>query len=228
MNYSVVIDEKALKDFIEWLPELEENETYYVCLFSRKKYSADVNLKADKSQLKRFTSNKKYLLSKISQLECKIGSFTTDGYAIPQESLALYISPNPRSLERAAKESLKKFADLVTKPYTGYNPHSEVLSIIQTSGGTKKYMDFDFDNVKIENVMEQLVGKINFNCITPLITKGGFHLLVEISKVELEFKNKWYQSISNIEGCDVRGSDNLIPVPGCCQGNFSPYFLKAN
>ena len=37
-NYKIISDPDALKEFIEWLPELEDNEKFYLSLFARKKY----------------------------------------------------------------------------------------------------------------------------------------------------------------------------------------------
>jgi len=227
-NYKIIQDEQKLKSFIDWLPSLNKGEMYYVCLFARKKYtSSDSGLKSDKSQIKRFTSTKDYLYSKIKQLECPFGSYQTDGIAIPQEALALYISPNPRSLEKAAKQSLKLFAELVTKPYTGYNPHSEVMSEIQKASGTKHFMDFDFDCVELDAVLSQIASedKINKSALHVIKTRGGFHILVRLNKIEAKYKNTWYQALTNIKGCDVRGADNLLPVVGATQGSFSPYFI---
>lgn len=226
MNYKVIINEEKLLQFVDWLPELEKDETYYVCLFARSKYSTEENkVSTDKAQLKRFTSDKKYLVDKIRQLECAVGAYKQKGNAVPQEALALYINPNPRSLTKAAKNSLIRLAHLVTEEYNGYNPHQEVMSEIQKAHSRKIYFDLDFDHVEPAAVMDEINNKINKDCLHVLKTRGGFHLLVELSKIEKQFVKTWYQQLTSVAGCDVRG-DNLMPVPGCTQGGFVPFFMK--
>jgi len=227
-NYKIILDEERLKSFIDWLPELSNKEAYYVCLFARAKYAPGIVLSSGQTQLKRFTSNKEHLLSKIKQLECPVGSYTYKGQALPQESLALYINPNPRDLEKAAKNSLIKLAHLVTKPYTGYNPHTEILSEIQTAHSRKPYMDFDFDNTDPNDIIKIIddLDIVNLDALTIVKTKGGFHLLVEHQKIQNKYQKSWYQSISKMDGVDMKG-DGLLPIPGCSQGNFSPYLFPA-
>ncbi len=223
MNYNIIQEEQVLKDFIEWLPALKPNETYYVSLFARSKY--DDSLSADKAQLKRFTSDKIYLLDKIKQLECAQGNYKLKGKTVDQKALALYINPNPRDMELATKNALIKFAELVTKPYTGYNPHQEVLSILQQSCTRKVYFDLDFDGADLGETLEKVKSMINADCLKVLKTRGGFHLLVELAKIRKEYEKTWYHQLCNLEGCDIKG-DNLIPVPGCVQGGFMPQFVE--
>jgi hypothetical protein len=64
MNYKIIKDEESLKGFIEWLPELGDDLSYYVSLLARNKYLEDKSiLKTDKCSLKRFTANSKKISS---------------------------------------------------------------------------------------------------------------------------------------------------------------------
>lgn len=225
MNYKIINDVAILSNFINWLPAPELNEIYYVCLFARKKYCTLMQeIKTDKWQLKRFTSKRHDLLKKIQQLECPVGAYTMKGIEIPQEALAVYISVNPRDLERAAKNSLIKLANLITSEYNGYNVHQEVMSEIHRSCSRKVYLDFDFDKVELEPTIEMVKQAVNIDCVKVLQTHGGFHVLVEVKNIHQDYQKSWYEKMTEIPGMDVRG-DVLLPVPGCTQGNFTPKFI---
>ena len=225
-NYKIITDEKALRDFIQWLPELENGECYYVTLFARSKYGKHIiPMSADKQQLKRFTSNKEYLYEKIEQLEIKLGGYYQKHQSLPQEALALYITPNPRSYEKAGIKSAKALLDLVTKPYNGYNPHQEVLSAIQTSPSRRLYFDLDFDGVSIKDMKPKIIELINEDCLTFVETRGGFHVLIKLDLIDKKYIKNWHNNLTKLDGCDVRG-DNLLPVPGTYQGSFTPKIYK--
>lgn len=221
MNYEVIKSPEFLEAFVNWLPDEQDNEMFYVCLFARSKYSPSVKLKSDKCQLKRFTSKKKHLIDKIRQLETPFGTYTQDGVTIPQEALALYITPNPRNLELAAKNLLIKLAQVVTQPYNGYNPHQLAMSEIQKACGKKRFVDFDFDNLDMFTTVEKAVEFLTPGGFEVLETRGGFHILV---RPEVQTDKRWHPKMVEL-GCDVRG-DTLLPVPGCTQGNFVPRFVQ--
>jgi hypothetical protein len=223
MNYKIIQNEFLLNDFIQWLPDLKPNEMFYVALFARSKYGKVEGLKSDKCQLKRFTSNKEMLFSKIKQLECELGTYKMYGVTIPQEILALYIMPNPRDLELAGQQTALELTKLGFKPYSNYNPHQIALNNIQDCSSRKLYYDFDFDHVTPDDVIPKLEGKINLNATTIVRTRGGFHLLVKTDRIEPQYSKSWHQGIAKVAGCDVRG-DNLMPVVGCTQGSYTPHF----
>ena len=229
MNYEIIKDPEELSRFIAWLPELEKHETYYVSLMVRKKYcEAKHGIKSDQISLKRFTTDKAKLFRKIKQLECEMGSYLQGDVPVPQQGLALYITPNPRDMEKATKNCLIKFANLITQPYFGYNPHQEVLSEIQKTVGNRVYVDFDFDNTKgvlksdfNTYIKEQILEKVNSDCAYFLETRGGLHVLINTSKIEESFAKTWYKSIDFMKELDQVSSTNLIPIAGCTQGGFT-------
>ena len=224
MNYKVINDEQLLKDFIAWLPECNEQEQYYISLLARSKYlSGDAAIKSDKQQLKRFTSRKDMMFDKIRQLECAAGSYRQNGNAIPQEALALYITVNPRDLWKATYSSLVNFAKKIQAGHNSINPQQEAMNEIQVSCSNKYYIDVDVD-IKDPQILKQIKGFINPSCLTVLETRGGYHVLVKVSEIDPSYKKSWYNNIMNLAGIDQSG-DNLIPVPGCTQGGFTPYFI---
>jgi hypothetical protein len=229
MTYKIIQDLPALQEFVDFLPDLEQGETYYLCLFARKKYCSEVGwLNSDKSQLKRATSKKEYIINKLRQMECGIGSYVQNDHPVPQEALVAYINPNPRSFEKAAKQSLIKLAELITKPYSGYNPHQEVLSEIQKSWSRKVFIDFDFDDVKnVSELIQAIDTKINPDAAHIVQTRGGIHCLVEVRKILPIYSKTWYMGLSSIAGIDSGNKgDNMIPIIGCTQGSFIPRFLR--
>jgi len=231
MNYQIINDPYALLNFIDWLPELKSNETYYLCLFARSKYLA--SMKLDKSQRKRFTTSKGNMMSKIKALEIELGEYMYEGISIPNDALVLYITPNPRDFELASKNLLKTLVDLVTKQYSGYNPSALALTAIQKSTTRRPFIDFDFDNhnnidstVFLAEKLKEIMGVMNIDAINIIQTRGGFHLLVETNKIDSKYKKSWYREIVSMSDVDIRG-DNLVPVPGCCQGGFTPILITS-
>lgn len=236
MNYTVITDEQLLKDFIQWLPELKDNECYYLCLFARSKYAKNEDgtnkfphIKTDKAKLKRFVATRKeYIIDKIRQLEVKSGAYKTkDGDDIPQEALALYINVSPRNQYNAMFTLMKKLIDIQKSQGINFNIHSEALSAIQKSGKNKKYFDFDLDGDNMEEKVSKALDytKINKDCLNFLKTRGGMHILVELNKIAPEFKNTWYNYMTSNFEVDIKG-DNMIPVPGTYQGGFTPHFIN--
>jgi hypothetical protein len=226
MNYSIVTDKVELKKFIDFLPELDGEETYYLCLFARNKYCREVkHISSDKAQLKRFVTNKERMFNKIKQLEVEVGEYyqyrngiRTD---IPQEALALYINPNPRSMRKAIISSIKKLLDIYETATEGYNIVQEVLSQVQKakSRNVVYNVDFDIDKSRFQEVKD-LVTTFGINGWW-IETRGGYHYLVDLLTTE---EKNWYQKFIQIEGVEMI-KDTMLPVPGTYQGGFTPKFI---
>lgn len=233
MNYDIIHDYVQLRKFIDWLPELKDNETFYYSLFARKKYCPELIKSNDKTQLKRGTSNKELLVRKIEQLEVPLGKLYLKDQQAPQESLVLYIMPNPRDVRKAAHMASMKFQKMVFDNAVNYNPIAEVTSCIQNSKSYTYVVDFDIDskdidlqlikdyfyNRKKEDNVESFVNRI----LTIIETRGGYHILVKPEQAS-KYSKTWYQDIMKMYPCDQAG-DQLCPVPGTIQGDFIPKII---
>jgi hypothetical protein len=229
MNYTIITQEQKLKEFIDWLPVLQPDEKYYLCLFARNKYCKELtHIKSDKAQLKRFVSDKERMLGKIRQLEVAYGAYTQKELIVPQEALALYITVNPRNMFKASINTMVKLATSIRDTNVTMNPHQEALSEIQKAKSRTCYIDFDIDEndaVVLQETIEKVKTYINEDAITWLRTRGGLHVLVDPTKVEKQYKSSFWKNMVALPNSDQSG-DQMIPVPGTYQGGSTPYFLK--
>jgi hypothetical protein len=229
-HYQILQNEKELNGFINFLPDLTEGEVFYLSLFARRKYAEDFK---DEGQLSRFIATKQDLKEKILRLESPIGSFIRDNKPVPQEALALYIGINPRSLAKANKDLAIELVTNLADGKQDFNPISIATSAVHRATSRKILIDFDYDwlkNTLQEDVSVRTNSFINLiksilpeNGFKILRTHGGFHVLANIDQVKNA--KDWHQRLSAIPTCDVKGTNTLTPVPGCTQGNFTPYFV---
>jgi hypothetical protein len=238
MNYQVIKDEQVLRDFIDWLPELQPNEKYYFCLFARNKYCKELShIKSDKAQLKRFVTDKERMFQKIKQLEIEEGWYRQRDFPVPDAALALYMTVNPRNMMKATVNTMVKLAQSIRDQNIDMNCHAEAMSEIQKAKSRTVWVDFDFDNKLapmglegrykdygeyLADVVPNFIGEGQHMILE---TRGGFHLLVNPDTVSSYAKNSWYQALQKLGHCDQVG-DNMIPVPGCNQGLFTPHFIN--
>ncbi len=216
-NYKIITDEKLLLEF----------EIFCVNLFARSKYCKDItHISSDKQQIRRIVTKKEYLFEKIQQLECPVGSYKQNGNEIPQEALALYITVNPRDLMKGSLNLFKKLVDVVVgKEYNGHNQYQMALSEIQKAVSRKIYYDLDFDEADMTETLTKINELINEDCYRVLKTRGGFHVIIELSKVDTNNHKFWFKSVTKLTGCDPN-RDIMLPVCGTYQGGFTPHFVK--
>ena len=228
LNYEVISDYSELESFIQWLPELQPHEMYYIVLLARNKYCGELtHIKSDREQLKRLLVTKETLLDKLRQMECPLGSYKQKDTEIPQEALAVYINPNPRDLIKGAKETLKELVDKVVGPDQIYNAQSIAMTNIHRSKSRTMFGHFDYDHIELQKWMDDMIDKyINIEALTIIKTRGGFHVLVDSTKVDDKYASGWYSMMTVMDlGYIVPTGDMIMPIPGCIQGDFTPFFV---
>lgn len=228
MNYQIIKNEKLLDEFIDWLPDLkkdnEDNEVFYMCLFARKKYFEGlISSSNDKTQLRRELVSKHSIKRELRKWECALGTYQLKKDTVPQEALAVYITPNPRSMKKAMFNHLKELAEFASKNNIPHNLHQNAISCVQGSKSYNYVVDFDIDTKDVDlNLLKEILYPESYNILE---TRGGYHILVKPNIPGGNYVANWYQKIQNTFSVDQAG-DQMIPIAGCCQGNFIPKFIK--
>lgn len=236
--YKIVIDQKELDRFIDFLPYLTPDEKFYVTLFARKKYTTDVRFKSDKNQLKRLVINRQDLSSELRKLEVADGLYKFNDIPIPQEMLAVYINPNPRSMYKSSLELLSRTAKNLRDGLPLGNPKAEAMNCLQSTPSRKLFFDIDIDIVPGEIFEHHELIRwiedndiINLNSLEIIQTRGGYHILITHELIDPKYSKKWYGGFNNLinpkKFSVMMNSDNLIPIPGCVQGNSVPRLLRS-
>lgn len=226
MQYQIITDEEALKQFIDWLPELKSYEKYYLALFSRKKYSIQGMDSPAELQLRRLVCDKESIIKNLRQMEIRVGGWHKD-LSIPQETLALYITHNPRSMKNAVEMMGRRCWDMMKEGQ--YDLHSESLTCIQQSGSRTCWVDFDIDQRDLKIDTDRLCNRLGKDHFRIIKTRGGYHLLVDPDRVKQYRKDQslppnWFTEITTEYPVDQSAGD-LIPVVGTTQGGYTPHFI---
>src|SRR5687768_4856332 len=202
--YDIILDPERLIEFITFLPDLEDGESYYVALMARAKWMEGEKNQNSHINLRRFTATKKTLFSKLMQLETPTnGSWMQEEVMVAEESLGVYITPNPRSHRRAQLVAIEELARAVRND-SKQCPHQLALTALHKSPSRKIFFDIDIDfppgwqniegeNIEGENMFEEVRAFINQTLIKPntklhqlglpyhfVRTKNGCHCLVRV------------------------------------------------
>ena len=229
MNYKLIHDEVELQKFIDFLPELNPNEGYFMILIARKKWHPESDIPSA-TKLKRETvGSKDKIIQTIRQWEVDENAYQSNGNPIDQKNLGVYIGFNPKNQNNAWFDLINKCLESIRSNKTNINIKSMANDVIQGSNGTKNFIDIDVDikegedYLDIINFIKSVIDESHFTIIK---TNGGFHCLVKLEGIKHNMS--WYQQIQKHpfkSDLNIMSND-LIPVVGCNQGKFVPHFLN--
>ena len=240
--HNFLLDEDELKKFHELiLPELGQDECFFVMIGARRKYLTDeqkelYNLNGS-DMLKRVTvrSNKYQVLKDaILELCCPEDRYRDkNGLNIPHNAFTLYITPNARDARRASVGVVQKMTEALLNPNTPLKLENMMLSEIHKYSTNKVWMDFDVDpkdRDNLDNILESLYDRLGASEYETVITRSGAHVLLKKSEIDPKVKATFYKSVQQLSNAmegeiEIKG-DTMLPVPGCSQGGRFPYIME--
>ena len=231
MNYKLIHDIEQLQKFIDFLPDLAVNESYFIILIARKKWFPESNIQSAQKLKREAVNDKQKIIQVIRQMEIEDGGYVSfdmvgNKNPIHQNNLGVYIGFNPKDQRKACFELIKKCLNKISTDETDINVKSMANDVIQECNGTSHFMDIDVDVKEDEDYLEIvkfIKSIINEDNLTFIKTSGGFHCLVRLN----EEGKTWYQKIkAHPFKSDLNiMTHDLIPIVGCNQGKFVPHFI---
>jgi hypothetical protein len=240
-SYEFLKDEEELKKFhATILPELGQDEVFYLMLGARRKYLTDEEKEIyncnGTDMIRRVTVRS----NKFEELRDKILDFCVpegrykdkNGLSLPLHSFTLYITPNPRDARRASVGIVQKITEGLLNPNTPLKLENMMLSEIHKYSTNKVWIDLDVDpkgDDDLDKTIETLHSFLGETERTTVKTRSGAHMLVRKSTLDPKVKNSFYMNIKKLsdsmEGEVEFKGDTMLPVPGCSQGGKMPYIM---
>jgi len=229
------------------LPDLTQEEVYFLSLSARNKYLTEEEREIYSCGRTEMFERKiirehdwmKFLRT-IKKYECSDGAYTgRTGLTLPEKCLILYININPCNMVRAYKlfqdEMNENILNLITKSGSGLDffKHMDrlMMNAIQKSKGTRHYIDIDIDAKDITNTefweaIKGIAGKFKENGLKFFVikTKGGVHFLLKRRTINFNYtlviKEYNHPEESNPIKEIKRNNNDMIPLPGTSQAGY--------
>lgn len=211
--------------FISYLNELNEGENpyYYVqYLFRRKYIEHDIKeFFPGEEKVGSFLvrlHNIKHELNKYNGLNDVFYTYKNSKFLIlPNEHVTAYLNINPIDKNKLYKTTSKQILnDVLDGNY--FNPNKYLDSNIPSSSLKRILSRFDFDNIELNDVIEQIEPYINLNAVSAICTKGGVHILIKNNSVDPQYAKKWHNNISALPIVDKQAKGiKMSPIPGTIQ-----------
>jgi len=242
----VLADPAIISDFIKHLPDLGENEVYFLSLSARNKYLSTeerdyYSLGQTEMFSRQIAFDRDGIALALNRMKGDLESRRTrSGLEMPNRCLVVYINIHGMSTLKAygafVEEMNRHQTEVIHALLNNNAPNltaflrmnTRLMNHIQKATGTKEYLDVDIDAPKelAESILERLQEPLVDLGIPHLVIKthGGYHIMLK-SKELKKFKNfQLYKLISeyNIEaeaeGGEVGFNSNaMVPLPGTYQ-----------
>lgn len=232
----MIIDRKQYENFLNILPDLQDDEVYFISLSARNKYLTaeereDYTLGRTEMFARTIIREKKdfdYAMEKLKST--LIYKHTKNGKNIPEKALVTYVNVNPSSMIKAYelfigemnKELFQVYQSEKNSKQTNYQGFirldRKLMNSIQKSKSRRYFIDIDFDVNDIQVVNDfckQLKDTIHYI----ISTHGGWHILIKkdtISEgVRLDELVKYaHNSVKQSNGEVIFNKNQMVPVPG--------------
>lgn len=231
----MIYDDVELQKFLNILPDLENDEVYFISLAARKKYltieeQKEINLNHAEMFNRMVIRSKERIPRIITRLSGN-GYYSKNDMLYPDKCLVAYFNVNPTSMLAAYQEFSNNMTKYVIELAKNKNPienHSmtklrkldvELMNSIQRKRSRKTFIDIDVDTKDI-SILNGMRNVFNINGVVyhVISTHGGYHILLVRSTISFNYTKvvRDYNALTDSEV--IVNSNEMIPMPGTMQG----------
>jgi len=241
---SLILDKKEYDKFVDYLPELERDEVYFLSLSARNKYLTDAErVEFDLGRTEMFS---RQVAFDKEGIELALNKMTADlavrrtrnGSKIPEKSLVVYFNVHPSSTVKAYRRFSEQMDRHYEEAFVGTLNGSDaadmwipfrrmrtnLMNHIQKSFSRKLMVDIDIDGEDDEQSKALLWSVRDFltynDChFVTIKTQGGYHVLVPTEKLgkHVPLFQKLKDLDNTTEGEVKFNSNAMVPLPGTLQ-----------
>lgn len=241
----MIEDEGQFNEFLCWLPELMNDEVYFISLSARNKYlTVEEREYYGLGRTEMFSRTVAYdkdgLRYAMEKLRASLSYRRTRlGKEIPEKSLVTYVNVNPSSMLSAYAEFKqqmdKELNEMLLGKLRGKDPdfrswhrlERHLMNCVQRARARRLIVDVDVDTTD-RVVVDKFCMFLDEHDIThrTVKTQGGFHVLVDKSTLK---KTNIYDVIKKLdkecEGEVCINKNAMVPVPGTLQAGKLVTFI---
>jgi hypothetical protein len=249
----LVQDKNTLDRFVNLLPDLKEDEVFFLSCSARNKYLDEaerLEYKLQRTEMfsREVARDKEGIYKALQRMEVSLQYRKTgNGKDIPEKCIVVYMNINPSSMIKSYLDFQnrinKEMEQIVMSFKNGNQPNYERMlrlpqqlnNSIQVSQSRKYFIDIDVDlydnkyKSQLVNIIREFVGdnafveKLNF-----IDTKSGIHLLIKKEDIPLKYNLmslvERIRAFNPVKEAEFN-KNNMIPMPGTHQANHTVRFM---
>ncbi len=246
---NLICDINQYQRFINLLPELENDQVYFLSLSARNKYLSKEQrdfycLGRTEMFCRKTAKSKDQIEKRLMEMAFELQyKRTGSGKLFPKEALVVYFNINPSSM-RAAYNSFRAIMNncewetaqaLLGGRHPSYEPYLKMnrrlMNCIQKERAYRYFVDIDIDTGSAPT--ETIVKSVHFNKLLQkgigVKTKSGYHILFKVGDMSREINESvrmTHNFFATYHGEAAFNINAMIPLPGTQQAGELVTFVE--
>ena len=245
--HSLIYDKKELQKYLDYVlynssfgnsTENISKYPFFVMFIARTKYLTEkqkqqYDMKNNFQFYKCLVVEKSKFIRKLNDFNIN-NVFDRKNKQLPIDCMSIYVTLNPRDVNKATYQLQKYLLDLSYKKHFNEMNKLEYFAYKAYHVSPLKLqrcvidIDIDFDNggnhKMVYNTIMEIINKIMYSVVCIVETHSGYHIYVDLSKMDNKYKQFIFQDLPKLKITCIKeintNTDTMVVLPGTLQGGF--------